>query len=352
MKFHECGPTIVFALLISTPALAQNAVSPAESAVDETLLPYADTEQSVDLPGGREFHMVCMGEGSPTVILSAGQGDWSAAWSKVQPQVARTTQVCSWDRPGFGLSDGTAFEPTVETNASDLKAALVVANIPGPYVLVGHSLGSYETLLFADSNPEQVVGMILIDPSIPDQPARMANVAPTLDPAPAHQQGPAALWHHCADQVRSGDLTANGPDPDGCFAFPPQFPPSVRAALKAKLASSPVQFETAAAFFAGALDGGAKIVINPERDYGDMPLIVLTSTDLPLPPDFPAEERARLEAMVEESHKGWLELASLSTRGTNGRVPVTGHYIHQEKPQVVIDTIEAVVREVRDDGAD
>ena len=353
MRLRHCSLLLILPVLSgSTVALAENTTPPAGPPIDETLLPYTSTEHSVALPDGRELHMVCMGAGSPTVILSAGQGDWSGAWSKVQPEIAKIAQACSWDRPGFGLSDGTAFEPTVETTTSDLKAALSGANILGPYVLVGHSLGSYETLLFADNDPEEVVGMILIDPSIPDQPARMESVAPTPDSAAAEQQGPAALWRRCAAELRSGALSGDGPDPDGCFGLPPQFPSSVRAALRAKLASSPTQFETAAAFLADGLDDGAKIVINPTRDYGNMPLHVLTSTVVPFPPNFPAEERTRVEAMVEETNKAWLELASLSTRGTNARVPGTGHYIHQERPQVVIDAIEAVVRETRVGGAE
>lgn len=339
----------VCGLSITASAQEQSASAPA---FDETLIPYADPESSVVLPDGRQLHMVCMGAGSPTVILSAGQGDWSGTWSKVQPQIARMTQVCSWDRPGFGLSDGTNFESTVETTTSDLEAALARGNIPGPYVMVGHSLGSYETLLFADRNAAKVVGMVLIDPSIPDQPARLERVAPSSAAADTEQRGPAALWRECAAKLRSGVLDISGPGPDGCFNLSPRFPPAVRDALKAQLASSPAQFETAAAFFANGLEDGAKIVIDPARNYGAMPLLVLTSTLLPLPPNFPEEERARVEAMVDESNMGWLELASLSTRGTNVRVPEVGHYIHQEKPQIVIDAVEAVVRETRDGAAE
>ncbi|WP_137681097.1 alpha/beta fold hydrolase [Aurantiacibacter suaedae] len=350
MNLRNYGLLYLAALVGSTPALAQPSTMPPELAFDETMLPYTDTDQSVMLPDGRALHMVCMGEGSPTVILSAGQGDWSAAWSKVQPKIAQTTRVCSWDRPGFGLSDGTQFEATVATNAADLETALLEAEINGPYVLVGHSLGSYETFLFADHNLERLAGMVLIDPSLPNQPARMERIAPSPKLGEAEQQGPSALWRSCAAALRTGGLSESGPDPDGCFALPPYFPLSVRQALRAKLASNPIQFETAAEFFANGLNKGAQIVINPRRDYAALPLYVLSSTVVPFPPDFPIEERRRVEAMVQESNSGWLEIASLSTRGINSRVPASGHYIHQEKPQVVVDTIEAVVREVRAAG--
>ncbi|WP_404714319.1 alpha/beta fold hydrolase [Sphingomonas sp. MMS24-J13] len=91
-----------------------------------------------------------MGKGSPTVILTAGGNSWSGEWSRVQPAVARITRVCSWDRPGFGLSDGTIAKPTVATTTSDLERGLAAIGLSRPFIMVGQSLGAYETLLFAD----------------------------------------------------------------------------------------------------------------------------------------------------------------------------------------------------------
>ncbi len=134
------------AFMVSCGAASLDAQQGPIAPVDMTLAPYASTAGSVKLPDGRELHLVCMGQGSPTVILSAGLGDWSgSAWSHIQPDIAKTTKACAWDRPGFGLSDGTATKATVATNTADLEEALSKGGVSGPYILVAHSLGAFET---------------------------------------------------------------------------------------------------------------------------------------------------------------------------------------------------------------
>ena len=320
--------------------------------IDETLAPYASTADSVKLPDGRMLHFVCMGKGSPTVILTAGMGDFAGvAWSNIQPDMARITRVCAWDRPGWGLSDANTAPQTVETTTADLEAALASGKIPGPYVMVGHSLGSYESLLYTDRHPDKVVGMVLVDGSIPDQTALFAQAMPNQparDPAgdPMVQR-----FHKCADDVRAGTAKANGPDPDRCFAYPPMWPQALRQALAAKV-SNPVQFEAMASFAASA-EGFSKQAVNPSRNYRDMPLIVLTSTIDPPPPPgvtlppLTDQQKTQKAAMDVLWNRGHDELAALSTRGVNARVPGAHHYIQRAKPQVVLDAVAEVVREAR-----
>jgi pimeloyl-ACP methyl ester carboxylesterase len=108
-------------MMLAAPAQPVSVPKP----VDEALAPYASVADSVKLRDGRELHFVCMGKGSPTVILTAGMGDFAGiAWSAVQPAMARITRVCAWDRPGFGLSDGDPVKQTVSTTTADLEAAL------------------------------------------------------------------------------------------------------------------------------------------------------------------------------------------------------------------------------------
>ena len=93
MQRHE---HFVFALAatLTARALAQD-LPP----TDESLAAYADTAHSVTLADGRAIHFVCMGAGSPTVILTAGLGNWAASWKEVQPTLARTTRACACHRP-------------------------------------------------------------------------------------------------------------------------------------------------------------------------------------------------------------------------------------------------------------
>jgi pimeloyl-ACP methyl ester carboxylesterase len=321
--------------------------------VDQTLLPYASTADSVKLPDGRMLHFVCMGKGSPTVILTAGMGDFAGvAWSNIQPDMARITRVCAWDRPGFGLSDGSAAPETVATTTADLEAALSTGKIPGPYVMVGHSLGSYESLLYTDRHPDRVVGMVLVDPAIPNQIALFTQLHPN-DPAPNPRANPMVqLFRKCAAEIRAGTAKANGPDPDHCFFYPPTWPQALRDAMAAKV-GNPVQYEAMASFGASSDEVDSKLVVNPARNYRDLPLIVLTSTMDPppppgvTPPALTEQQKTMRAAMNALWNRGHDELAALSTRGVNRRVPGADHYIQRAKPQVVLDAVAEVVREAQ-----
>ena len=134
---------------------------------------YPAPGQLIDI-GGYRLHLYCMGEsieGSPTVILEQGLGGTSPAWALVQPEVAKVTRVCGYDRAGLGWSDpaprGTSRNG--QEVAEELHTLLQKANISGPYVMVGHSFGGLYTRVFAHQYPEEVVGVVLLESSHPDQ---------------------------------------------------------------------------------------------------------------------------------------------------------------------------------------
>ena len=134
---------------------------------------YPAPGQLIDI-GGYRLHLYCMGNqtnGSPTVILEQGLGGTSPAWALVQPEVAKVTRVCAYDRAGLGWSDpapkGTPRDG--KQVASELHTLLQNANVSVPYVIVGHSFGGLYALFFAHQYPEDVVGVVLLDSSHPDQ---------------------------------------------------------------------------------------------------------------------------------------------------------------------------------------
>ena len=329
----------VFALAatLTARALAQD-LPP----TDESLAAYADTTHSVTLADGREIHFVCMGAGSPTVILTAGLGDWAASWKEVQPTLASTTRACAWDRPGFGLSDASSVRQTVATTTADLEEALE-SGPGGPYVMVGHSLGSYESLLFTDRRRDDVVGMVFVDPSTPDQFAVYARVAPLLDEQmKVTMAAGVAEMRKCAADLRDGTVAPGKPDPAGCLRpIPSAYPAALREAIRRL--DGPERLETAASFNATVAESAA-LVVNPARNYGDMPLIVLTATDRPPLPGVAPDLLAQFIEMINLGHD---ELAALSTRGVNARVPGATHAIQEVRPQVVTDAIVAVVAQAR-----
>lgn len=332
------------------PAGAIQSLGPPPEPAAETFIPYASTEDSVKLPDGRTLNFVCMGEGSPTVILTPAMGMMMArAWGGVQPQLAQTTRVCAWDRPGFGLSDGAAWKQTAEATTRDLETALASGTIPGPYVMVGHSLGGIESMLFADRNRDQVAGMVLVDTAIPDQQAVLKRAAPGMPDAADGPPDPLAqVIKTCAGDIRAGAARLGGPDPHGCFSYPPNWPEELRKAMAEHQDNTALLFENIASSVESSGESMTQAV-NPSRNYGDMPLIVLTNTASPDRPGAPPEVQEAVIAMNEAWNAAHVELAALSTRGINARVPGADHMMHLSgKADVVIDAVEAVVREARD----
>jgi pimeloyl-ACP methyl ester carboxylesterase len=306
---------------------------------------FLDQKHSAIIADGRRLHVVCSGTGSPTVVLTAGLGGNALDWNTVQPQVGRTTRVCAWDRPGHGLSEGTQADQTILTTTSDIEAALAALSILPPYVMVGHSLGAYETLLFADRNRGKVSGIVLVDPSMPDQQKTFERVfrpeliRSRLEPL----QRSVELLRNCAGKLRAGQIRPGRADPENCFRQPGWYSPEVVAAIQAQ-AADPAYLESAASFLSNSSRAGA-LVVNTRRSYGSLPLVVLTAVNVTVWPGMTEVEEA---VMAEEWNLAHDALAALSTKGVNARIPGAGHLIHVDKPQVVIDAIEAVVREARE----
>jgi pimeloyl-ACP methyl ester carboxylesterase len=122
-------------------------------------------QASWSISGGRHINLLCRGDGGPTVIWMAGLFSWSLVCYKAQPVIAQKTRVCAFDRASYGFSDPAPQPQLLSDVVDDLHAALKVAKLPGPYVLVGHSLGGVEARLYAERWPKEVVGMVLLDTS-------------------------------------------------------------------------------------------------------------------------------------------------------------------------------------------
>ena len=304
-------------------AVAENPQVPQPSP-DLSLTVYAKPQQLVELRDGRKIHLFCLGKGSPTVILSAGLGGWAAVWGKVQAPIALKTRVCAWDRAGFGFSDPSSAPQDVSNTTKDLEEAIKRAKIDGPYVLVGHSMGGYESLLFADRHLRLVLGMVLIDPAFPDQDRRQRLVAPKYAAILRDDNDQsAAFLKKCAAELRSGVLTIGSPDPDKCFDYGLSVPPELTAAL-IRLDSNPARLTTEASTIE-QFAHSSQIVVNPERNYGSIPIRVLTASD-PLP-GRSADALAARPPYAAEWLRAHDAMAALSTDGSNKMVAGSNHEI-------------------------
>jgi len=279
--------------------------------------------------GGQRLHIVCQGNaGGPTVILEAGQGNSSSIWARIQPEVAKTTHVCAYDRAGIAWSDDSPNPRDAEHMAGELHALLDKANIAGPYVLVGHSFGGLVTRVFASQYPQEVAGIVLIDSMHPDQWVR--------DPALQAQ------FAQLQEMGRMGNIVA----PFGLlrlFNFFPRekdLPPDAADAFKAWVDSARFmrintsELDTQPQSWAQARNAG---------NFGDKPLIVLTASDHGYPP----ESAAKLESI-------WLdlqnELAGLSTNHIHRVLPNTTHgslLVNQHDAEAAVVAIAEVADAVR-----
>lgn len=291
---------------------------------------YPAPGQLVDV-GGYKMHINCTGQGSPTVILEAGMGDYSLTWAIVQPEVARSTRVCSYDRAGYGWSEPSPHPRTANVEAEELHTLLVNANIQGPYVLVGHSLGGMLVRVYAHNYPDEVVGMVLVDSFHEERPVRLPELAK------ANQEA--------VGQFRMFALLSS----TGMMALVPQtisnpgLPDEAYAQLQAITATTGI-FERFLAEMNAVEESSAEVRALRITRLGDMPLIVLSAGYGDAIPSLSDAENQKIwkELQVEQS-----ELAALSSHSKQIIAEQSGHFIQLDQPNLVIDAIREIVDAIR-----
>jgi len=286
--------------------------------------------QLVDV-GGYKLHLYCTGEGSPTVILAAGLGDFSVTWGTVQPEIAKTTRVCAYDRAGYGWSDTSPYELTINGMAEELHTLLVNANVPGPYVMVGHSLSGLMVRVFTHNYPEDVAGMVLVDSTHEEQYVRLIAAVPKF-----------------GELLQSGN--ENGKRQNRFFGFlsstgvmalmpqlipNPGFPEEIFDQYKANWSTTK--------FFVTILAETAALeeILADTRDmhitsFGSLPLVVLSAGPVGSNPNYSDDENIKLEQIRQELQSDLLKLSSNSKQIIAEQ---SGHYIHHDQPNLVIDAI-------------
>src|ERR1700681_120160 len=155
-----------------TAASGQQVVSGGSSPADTV---YAQPGKLVSVNGIR-LNLYCMGSGSPTVVFDSGWEDWAPVWTNVQPEVAKWTRACSYDRAGAGFSDSGPMPRTSVHIAKELHTALHRAGIAGPYILVGNAFGGDNVRTFAVLYMDEVAGMVMDDTDFTDlEPKEMQD---------------------------------------------------------------------------------------------------------------------------------------------------------------------------------
>jgi pimeloyl-ACP methyl ester carboxylesterase len=279
---------------------------------------YPPPGQMVDV-GGYRLHINCTGTGSPIVVIDAGLGDWSLKWSGVQAEVSKTTQVCTYDRAGMGYSEAGPLPRNAVQMAKELHTLLGQAGIPGPYVLVGHSMGGLPVRVFAHDYPAEVSGVVLIDSMSPGQMSQPPTEV--SEPQTSSQSGGVSLPSLLA---RIGLVRLlNGPL--GIIQHLPSEGNSAYSALSVAPRSVQAWVDEGAAMNESLAQADAI------KSIGDVPLIVLT---------------AGLNDLA-----GWptmqAELLLLSSDSQQIIVEDSGHDIAIEKPEAAVAAIVQMVGQLR-----
>jgi pimeloyl-ACP methyl ester carboxylesterase len=286
--------------------------SPRAATTTVAIVESADRAGPVDLGDGRGIYLQCQGTGTPTVVLVSGFADGADAWSgpldatpseqNVYADVGRFTRVCSYERPGTGERRSMPVpQPTsAQDAAADLERLLSASGEPGPYVLVGHSYGGPIIRLFASDDPADVAALVLVDGLSEDLPdgltAAQREVFEALNSPPAEPGAEALDFDATFEQLRA-------------LPPPPDVPVIVLTADRPQL--------TPEVLASGRLPAGV------DRAFADALWAAQVAAQEELAAKFPGAEH------ITDTH--------------------STHYIQDDNPQLVIDSIRDVVDIVRDD---
>lgn len=182
LKGIKLAALAVFAALVSCSARTRTPPKTAALRAPTTAAPAADSASSlldelVDV-GRVTLHLVCAGRGAPLVVFDSGLGMDGSVWQRIQPQIADGTRACAYDRAGRGHSGPAPYPHDQRQMADELYTLLQKAGQLGPYLLVGHSMGGANVRWFLDAHPNEVAGMVLLDPATEDWPSRVLSRVP------------------------------------------------------------------------------------------------------------------------------------------------------------------------------
>ena len=325
---------VILAVLFSAAAVSGQQTASDGSSAD---IVYAQPGQLVDA-GGFRLNLYCTGSGSPAVVFDSGWGDWAPAWSKVQPEIAKWTRACSYDRAGVGFSDPGPMPRTSVRIAGELRTALHNAGIGGPYILVGSAFGGYDIRTFADLYMDEVAGMVMDDADPVDLEAKAMQEE--------DQRGLARIpkdMRECRDVIAEHKAL-----PATCaqrfFRGLPESAWSQELNAKVlEIAQTKAAMYDSYASEMEQTPADQTYLQQHRRSLGSRPVRVLTSGNHGVghleskPPDTPKHLEYERETALAQSR--WLELSS------NAKQIFAHHsseYIQFDEPETVIDAVREV----------
>lgn len=225
-------------------------------------------------------------KGGPTIVLEAGLSDTMEEWKPILNELSKFGSVFAYNRAGFSESKSVNSIRDGKTIVAELNEVLAASNVKAPYILVGHSLGGAYMELYAKTFPRDIAGVVLVDPNDARYPEACRNYG----------------LEHCD---------------------PPSSMPWWAAIIYPKAVSGEIESW-----------GATHKQVRELEVFPQVPLVVLTAGE---EFDHTVKERNRL---VKELHA---HLSLMSNKSKHIVCDECGHYIHQEKPELVLDAVKWVV---------
>ena len=295
--------------------------------------------------GRHRLHYHCEGTGTPAVVFDAGIAASSLSWRRVQPEVARFTRACSYDRAGLAWSDLSETPRTIPTLVDELRQVIAHARIASPCVLVGHSFGALVIRALARAYPSEVAGLVFVDPLHPEEWSQLSREQRRkLQGGILFSRIGGALAHTGLVRFLLSRLSGGAPGLPRRVSrmFGPsaatlltnmvgevqKLPPDAQAAVRDHW-SNPKSFRGMLQHLA-ALEACSAEMLRGDDSLGGVPLVVLS-----------AQRRDPRWVAADE------RLARLSRHGRHVVSPQSGHWIHLDDAGLVVDAIRDLVMESR-----
>jgi pimeloyl-ACP methyl ester carboxylesterase len=280
------------------------------------------------LVDGHAMRIDCSGSGSPAIVLDAGLGDDGLNWGRVQPALAKTTRVCSYDRAGFGWSDALPPPRDADHIATELHGLLAEAHVTGAVVLMGHSIAGIYLRDYASRYPENVVGLIFVDGSTPLQNRNPAFKAHPDPEPPARLKvllKKAAIAAGIPRLLGACSRTFRGFDPHAAKLLAEDECHDRSTAVAAELES----FDRS---------GEETVHTGP---YGTLPILIFSQD--------PARTAAQGEPMdvVMAWNQMQEDLKQLSTRSRRIIAKGSTHYIQGNRPDLIEREVPKFIEQIR-----
>jgi pimeloyl-ACP methyl ester carboxylesterase len=245
--------------------------------------------------------MHCTGSGMPTFVLEGGLGQTQETWDRIRSGFAQLGRVCTYDRPDLGSTPKLPPDAkrTVSDQASTLQDSLEAASIEPPYILVGHSWGGAIVQAYASKHSDDVAGVVLVDSSHPDT---IPDTLAVLPPAPTDLDDPYAGTRQLLRGLDDPSVISEHVD----------------------------------------LEGSRKTLHN--ADLHDIPLVVLTAGANEIASALPTALRHNANNICRDDQN---ELAGLSDDSVHAIARLSGHFIQNDQPDLVLAAIRGVERAAR-----